>query len=38
LIKRLQKSEKTKNDVLTTRRLSSEDVKMMKRTKKLKNA
>jgi hypothetical protein len=33
----LQKIEKTKKDVLTTRRLSSEDVKMMTRTKKIKN-
>jgi hypothetical protein len=36
LMKRLQRAEKTKNDVLTTRRLSSEDVKMMTRTKKIK--
>ncbi len=36
LMKRLQKVEKTKNDVLTTRRLSSENVKMMTRTKKIK--
>jgi hypothetical protein len=36
LMKRLQRIEKTKNDVLTTRRLSSEDVKMMTRTKKIK--
>ncbi len=33
----MQKIEKTKKDVLTTRRLSSEDVKMMTRTKKIKN-
>ncbi len=36
LMKRLQRAEKTKSDVLTTRRLSSEDVKMMTRTKKIK--
>jgi hypothetical protein len=36
LMKRLQKIEKTKNNVLTTRHLSSEDVKMMTRTKKIK--
>jgi hypothetical protein len=36
LMKRLQRAEKTKNDVLTTRRLSSENVKMMTRTKKTK--
>ncbi len=36
LIKRLQRTEKTKNDVLTTRRLSSENVKMMTRTEKIK--
>jgi hypothetical protein len=36
LMKRLQRAEKTKIDVLTTRHLSSEDVKMMKRTKKIK--
>ncbi len=36
LMKRFQRAEKTKNDVLTTRRLSSEDVKMMTRTKKIK--
>jgi hypothetical protein len=36
LMKRLQRAEKTKNDVLTTRRLSSENVKMMTRTKKIK--
>jgi hypothetical protein len=36
LVKRLQKVEKTKNDVLTTRRLSSENVKMMTRTEKIK--
>jgi hypothetical protein len=35
-MKRLQRIEKTKNDVLTTRRLSSEDVKMMTRIKKIK--
>ncbi len=37
LMKRLQKVEKTKKDVLTTRRLSSEDVKMMTRIEKNKN-
>jgi hypothetical protein len=36
LMKRLQRTEKTKNDVLTTRRLSSENVKMMTRTEKIK--
>jgi hypothetical protein len=36
LMKRLQKAEKMKNDVLTTRRLSSENVKMMTKTKKIK--
>jgi hypothetical protein len=36
LMKRLQRAEKTKNDVLTRRRLSSEDVKMMTRTEKIK--
>jgi hypothetical protein len=36
LMKRLQKIEKMKNDVLTTRCLLSEDVKMMTRTKKIK--
>ncbi len=36
LMKRLQRAEKTKNVVLTTRRLSSEDVKMMTRTEKIK--
>jgi hypothetical protein len=36
LMKRLQRVEKMKNDVLTTRRLSSEDVKMMTRIKKIK--
>jgi hypothetical protein len=36
LIKRLQRAEKTKNNVLTTRRLSSENVKMMTRTEKIK--
>ncbi len=36
LMKRLQKTEKTKNDVLTTRRLSNENVKMITRTKKIK--
>ncbi len=36
LMKRLQKIEKTKNDVLTTRHLSSENVKMMTRTEKIK--
>jgi hypothetical protein len=36
LMKRLQRAEKTKNDVLTTRRLSSENVKMMTRTKQIK--
>jgi hypothetical protein len=36
LMKRLQRAEKRKNDVLTTRRLSSENVKMMTRTKKIK--
>ncbi len=36
LMKRLQRAEKTKSDVLTTRRLSSEDVKMMTRTEKIK--
>jgi hypothetical protein len=36
LIKRLQKAEKTKNDVLTTRRLSNENVKMMTKTEKIK--
>jgi hypothetical protein len=36
LMKRLQRAEKTKNDVLTTRRLSNEDVKMMIKTKKIK--
>jgi hypothetical protein len=36
LMKRLQRAEKTKNDVLTTRRLSSENVKMMTRTEKIK--
>jgi hypothetical protein len=35
-MKRLQRAEKTKNVVLTTRRLSSEDVKMMTRTEKIK--
>ncbi len=37
LIKRLQRVQKTKKDVLTTRRLLSENVKMMTRTKKIKN-
>ncbi len=36
LMKRLQKAEKMKNNVLTTRRLSSENVKMMTKTKKIK--
>jgi hypothetical protein len=36
LMKCLQRAEKTKNDVLTTRRLSSENVKMMTRTEKIK--
>jgi hypothetical protein len=36
LMKRLQRAEKTKSDVLTTRRLSNENVKMMTRTKKIK--
>jgi hypothetical protein len=36
LMKRLQRTEKMKNDVLTTRRLSSENVKMMTRTEKIK--
>ncbi len=36
LMKRLQKAEKTKNDVLTTRRLSNENVKMMTRREKIK--
>jgi hypothetical protein len=36
LMKRLQKVEKTKNDVLTTRRLLSENVKMMTKTEKIK--
>jgi hypothetical protein len=36
LMKRLQRTEKMKNNVLTTRRLSSENVKMMTRTKKIK--
>jgi hypothetical protein len=36
LMKRLQRAEKTKSDVLTTRRLSSENVKMMTKTKKIK--
>jgi hypothetical protein len=36
LMKRLQRAEKTKSDVLTTRRLSIEDVKMMTRTNKIK--
>jgi hypothetical protein len=36
LMKCLQRAEKMKSDVLTTRRLSSEDVKMMTRTKKIK--
>jgi hypothetical protein len=36
LMKRLQRTEKTKSDVLTTRRLSNEDVKMMTRTRKIK--
>jgi hypothetical protein len=36
LMKRLQKAEKSKSDVLTSRRLSSEDVKMMTKTKKIK--
>jgi hypothetical protein len=36
LMKHLQRAEKTKSDVLTTRRLSSENVKMMKRTEKIK--
>jgi hypothetical protein len=37
LMKRLQKIEKTKKNVLTTRRLSSENVKMMIKTEKVKN-
>jgi hypothetical protein len=36
LMKCLQRAEKTKNDVLTTRHLSSENVKMMTSTKKIK--
>jgi hypothetical protein len=36
LMKRLQRIKKMKNDVLITRRLSSENVKMMTRTKKIK--
>jgi hypothetical protein len=36
LMKRLQRVEKTKSDVLTTRCLSSENVKMMTKTKKIK--
>jgi hypothetical protein len=36
LMKRLQRIEITKSDVLTTRRLSSENVKMMTRTEKIK--
>ncbi len=36
LMKRLQRAEKTKSDVLTTRRLSSENVKMRTRTEKIK--
>jgi hypothetical protein len=36
LMKRLQKAEKMKNDVLTTRRLSNENVKMMTKTEKIK--
>jgi hypothetical protein len=36
LMKRLQRAEKTKNNVLTTRRLSSENVKMMTKIKKIK--
>jgi hypothetical protein len=35
-MKRLQRAEKIKKKVLTTRHLSSEDVKMMTRTKKIK--
>jgi hypothetical protein len=35
LMKRLQRAEQTKNDVLTTRRLLSENVKMMTKTKKI---
>jgi hypothetical protein len=37
LMKRLQRIEKTKKNVLTTRRLSSENVKMMTRTEEIKN-
>jgi hypothetical protein len=36
LMKRLQRAEITKDDVLTTRRLSNENVKMMTKTKKIK--
>jgi hypothetical protein len=36
LIKHLQKVEKMKNDVLMTRHLSSENVKIMTRTEKIK--
>jgi hypothetical protein len=36
LMKRLQRAKNTKNDVLTTCCLSSKDVKMMTRTKKIK--
>jgi hypothetical protein len=36
LMKHLQKTEKMKNDVLTTYYLSNENVKMMTRTKKIK--
>ncbi len=36
LMKRLQRIKKTKNDVLTTKRLSSENVKMMTRIEKIK--
>jgi hypothetical protein len=36
LMKRLQRIEKMKNDVLMTRHLSNENVKMMTKTKKTK--
>jgi hypothetical protein len=36
-MKRLQRVGKTKKNVLTTRRFSSEDVKMITRTKEIKN-
>jgi hypothetical protein len=36
-MKRLQRIEKMKNDVMTTRRFFNEDVKIITRSKKIKN-